>query len=435
MDENTPEIAPKKSGLLNRKSFFSGKSKSKSSLNENNADIQLDVTNSNANSEVDRKTMIAKPEENKKDTDIAKDLIQPDLVKEKLPMKDVEKFVTPQSQILNIESLVNSPIATKLKPATITPVLSTPIVEVPVPLATTTEVIVERGISTLSYRASVIEAAQPSAEALETAPVIVELPKSTIQSKVGPKSGRFFNAMDIAAIESRRKPDAEENSSQVVSKPLAEVATAKTQAVTEPAAVILNNNGIKPELSSNKLSASTNELAKSDLKSSNANLLDQKPKITEADSEKILSQSVKVTWKDHKCEIKVTNFELHCFEEGKTKPFKPYLPISLRQIICLSVEKASQVLITCVIHPKGELTGKEFKTILLIFSNAAAAQQWCDHMINLTFGGGYEEFVKKEILILVEKSDRDSQKMVDKYVTEVLQGSKRPFKVEGTNLL
>jgi hypothetical protein len=144
-----------------------------------------------------------------------------------------------------------------------------------------------------------------------------------------------------------------------------------------------------------------------------------------------LSLPVKVTWKDHKCEIKVLAFELHCNEEGKSKPYKPYLPISLRQIICLTVEKAGQVLITCVIHPKGELTGKEFKTILLVFNSAPAAQQWRDYMINLIFGGSYEEFVNKEILILVEKSDKESHKMLEKQVTEVLQGSKRPFKIEG----
>lgn len=134
-------------------------------------------------------------------------------------------------------------------------------------------------------------------------------------------------------------------------------------------------------------------------------------------------------WKDHKCDLKIYDFELHCCESGKAKEHKPYLPIALRQIIRATVEKGANVTIFCCINRKGEKDGKEFKTITFTFPNASNAQQWRDHLINLTFGGVYDEAMKRGILILAEKSDKESLKLIEKYVVEVLEASKRPFQI------
>ncbi|KAJ3311995.1 hypothetical protein HDV04_003491 [Boothiomyces sp. JEL0838] len=45
--------------------------------------------------------------------------------------------------------------------------------------------------------------------------------------------------------------------------------------------------------------------------------------------------------------------------------------------------------------------------------------------------GVYEESIKRGILILAEKSDKDSTKLVEKYMTEVFEASKRPFELKG----
>ncbi len=109
--------------------------------------------------------------------------------------------------------------------------------------------------------------------------------------------------------------------------------------------------------------------------------------------------------------------------------YKPYLPIALRRLICAS-EKGNTISINCVIPRQGGKEGGELKKISLTFSDATIARQWKDHLLNLSFGGLYDEAISREILILIDKSDKESQKLVDKYMVEVFEASKRPFSIQ-----
>ncbi|KAJ3307403.1 hypothetical protein HDV03_000051 [Kappamyces sp. JEL0829] len=226
--------------------------------------------------------------------------------------------------------------------------------------------------------------------------------ESESQVKLGPRANRFMNAMDMAAVQSTAP------ASQTVQKPEPKNEEANKKTELKASTQSLNVQSAAPR------------------KSHTGSVIS----CTDAESEKWLAAPQPVVWKEKKCEIRVSEFELYCSEAGKGKQqYKPYLPIALRRIICATVDKAN-VIVTCCIPRKGSKEGGELKTIKLSFGDAAGARLWKDHLLNLSFGGLYDEAVRREILVLAEKSDKDSQKLIEKYMVEVFEASRRPFQVQ-----
>jgi hypothetical protein len=112
------------------------------------------------------------------------------------------------------------------------------------------------------------------------------------------------------------------------------------------------------------------------------------------------------------------------------KPYKDYLPIHLRRIIGLDIEKGNSVLVHCCISRGKDKEGSELKKISLAFGDASQARLWKESMMELAFGGYYEQSIQREVLILVEKSDKDSLKLVEKQMVPVFEEAKKPFKLE-----
>jgi hypothetical protein len=118
------------------------------------------------------------------------------------------------------------------------------------------------------------------------------------------------------------------------------------------------------------------------------------------------------------------------FFTNAAKPYKEYLPIHLRRIIGLDLEKGNSVLIHCCISRGKDKEGSELKKISLAFGDASQARIWKESMMELSFGGMYEQSIKREVLILAEKSDKDSLKLIEKQMVPVFEEAKKPFKVE-----
>ncbi|KAJ3255693.1 hypothetical protein HK103_006135 [Boothiomyces macroporosus] len=226
--------------------------------------------------------------------------------------------------------------------------------------------------------------------------------------KVGPNSKRFLNAMDMAKIESAQKPSELKQSNP----DLQSTNTLKSQESLQKPAELQPSPAVVQPTTCENVKKSTDNISKAEPipSSKSANNLKNQP--TDSDSEKWLETLQKVTWKEHKCEVQILKFELHAFEVGK--------------------KKETTVVFQCVI-PHEDKNGGEFKKIALGFSSSDIAKQWKDHLLNLSFGaelGVYEESTKRGILILAEKSDKDSTKLVEKYMTEVFEASKRPFELK-----
>nr|KAJ3419945.1 hypothetical protein HK105_006311 [Polyrhizophydium stewartii] len=144
---------------------------------------------------------------------------------------------------------------------------------------------------------------------------------------------------------------------------------------------------------------------------------------------KPLKNIAKVSFKGSRCDIKIVDFELHCFEPGKTKIFKPYYPIELRRVIGVG-SSGTEIHIDACITREGGKPGGKLKHIAFEAESAAAAKQWADNTAALVFGGVQAESMARSVLILVEKSDKESGKMIEKHVKEVIEASRRPLEIK-----
>ncbi|KAJ3271903.1 hypothetical protein HDV01_006117 [Terramyces sp. JEL0728] len=255
--------------------------------------------------------------------------------------------------------------------------------------------------------------------------------------KVGPNSKRFLNAMDMAKIEAAQKPSEikkpahgnidNQSTEKVEAKSVQSLSTGKieaksVQSLSTGKIEAKSVQSLSTAEPSTKPTGSVNKISENQSIPNNAQIPESKSlenlkkQNTDLDSEKWLETPQKVTWKDHKCEVNITKFELNAYEVGKSKLFKPYLPINLRRILSVQLEKDTTVVFQCVI-PHEDKDGGEFKKVALGFATASIAKEWKDHLLNLSYGA--------------EKSDKDSTKLVEKYMVEVFEASKRPFELKG----
>ncbi|KAJ1332198.1 hypothetical protein BSLG_009014 [Batrachochytrium salamandrivorans] len=114
--------------------------------------------------------------------------------------------------------------------------------------------------------------------------------------------------------------------------------------------------------------------------------------------------------KGAKCDLSVHDFELHCTEAGKTKLFKPYYPIELRRI--LSIKHSDQVVTLDLCNTReGGKAGGKLKKIAFEMESSDIANRWSNELQELVF-----------------ESDKEAGKLVDKYMKEVIEISKRPLR-------
>ncbi|KAH6568679.1 hypothetical protein BASA60_008544 [Batrachochytrium salamandrivorans] len=145
--------------------------------------------------------------------------------------------------------------------------------------------------------------------------------------------------------------------------------------------------------------------------------------------EDYLRATIKSACKGAKCDLSVHDFELHCTEAGKTKLFKPYYPIELRRI--LSIKHSDQVVTLDLCNTReGGKAGGKLKKIAFEMESSDIANRWSNELQELVFGGLPTLAMARSILILVEKSDKEAGKLVDKYMKEVIEISKRPLEIK-----
>jgi hypothetical protein len=112
------------------------------------------------------------------------------------------------------------------------------------------------------------------------------------------------------------------------------------------------------------------------------------------------------------------------------KQYKEYLPFHLRRIIGLEIEKNNTIIMHCCISRGKDKDGSDLKKIALEFGDVAQARSWRDNMMELVFGGFYEKSLQRKVLFLLEKSDKDSMKLIEKYVIEVFKQAKKEYQIE-----
>ncbi|KAK6094477.1 hypothetical protein MT418_005541 [Batrachochytrium dendrobatidis] len=146
-------------------------------------------------------------------------------------------------------------------------------------------------------------------------------------------------------------------------------------------------------------------------------------------AENYLKEKFKASFKGSKCDISISEFELNCTEQGKTKVFKPYYPIELRRVIAVNSSEKEVILDLCNTR-EGNRAGGKLKRIVYEMESAAVSKRWATELESLVFGGMHAESMARSVLILVEKSDKESGKLIEKYVKEVIETSKRPLEIK-----
>ncbi|KAJ1342131.1 hypothetical protein BSLG_003310 [Batrachochytrium salamandrivorans] len=94
--------------------------------------------------------------------------------------------------------------------------------------------------------------------------------------------------------------------------------------------------------------------------------------------------------------------------------------LSLDQVVTLDL---------CNTREGGKAGGK-LKKIAFEMESSDIANRWSNELQELVFGGLPTLAMARSILILVEKSDKEAGKLVDKYMKEVIEISKRPLEIK-----
>eukprot|EP00842_Homolaphlyctis_polyrhiza_P002072 jgi/Hompol1/2866/HPOL_006199-RA len=201
---------------------------------------------------------------------------------------------------------------------------------------------------------------------------------------VGPKSSRFMNAMDMQNIRGG-------------------------SAATENGAAESNSGFDSYPAATASAPASSNVL--------------------NTDPETFLRNSVKGVSKGEKCELKVADFELHCIDPSKNKPFKYYFPMELRRIVSIDVKGTQVTLNACVVRESNN-AGSKLKDVSFDLESPVLAKLWSEALEQLVFGGTKSSSMARSVLILADKSDKESTKLVEKYMKEVIEASGRPLEIK-----
>ncbi|KND03967.1 uncharacterized protein SPPG_01418 [Spizellomyces punctatus DAOM BR117] len=137
-----------------------------------------------------------------------------------------------------------------------------------------------------------------------------------------------------------------------------------------------------------------------------------------------------VVWKNIKLDVKVQDFELHCCENGKAKPYKHFFPLELRRIISATAHGADVTLQACTIR-KGGRTGSKFKKMVFHFGDVGKALAWSEGIMALVYGGSAPETASKGILVLIDKFDsKEATKLVEKYMKPIWDTISKPCDIK-----
>ncbi|KAJ3047987.1 hypothetical protein HK097_010983 [Rhizophlyctis rosea] len=147
-------------------------------------------------------------------------------------------------------------------------------------------------------------------------------------------------------------------------------------------------------------------------------------------SDDVLAKSMTATWKNAKLELKVIDFELHCTEVGKNKPYKHFFPLELRRVVSATSKSDDVTLYACITR-KGDKGGSKFKKITMQVHEGGRAKVWGEAMMDIVYGGTYAQVVAKEIVVLVDKHDgKEHMKLVEKYMKPVWEAAGKSFDIK-----